>query len=71
MASSLQLQQGDYYGAMCCQRERFETSLVGNIKTGSKVLKVIFMINMFHGFKAGVEVANKCVSVVGGGSALS
>ena len=71
MASSLQLQQGDYYGAMCCQRERFETPLVGNIKTGSKVVKVIFMIYMFHGFKAGVEVANKCVSVAGGGSALS
>ena len=34
-------------------------------------MKVIFMINMFHGFKAGVEVANKCISVVGGGGALS
>ena len=70
MASPVQLQQGEYYGAICRQREGFETSLVGNIKTGAKVVKV-FYVNYVLKCKAGVEVANKCVSVVGGGGALS
>ena len=71
MASPVQLQQGEYYGAICRQREGFETALVGNIKTGAKVVKVLFMRIMYFECKAGVEVANKCVSVVGGGGALS